>query len=196
MKQFDEKAAIVLRGWTEREYRKTVGASPRSEVTEDKEFDPKGPHRWFLEALADASLLIALRQISETWKDRPPYRSWRKHAAGIRRKADEMMLTAMLPPGTTLAEWYKENEPLLQEDPTNQAMVRIVAVALLPLCEENPDSWRAATEVLDGDMTQETFAEYLRFWHARVPEQHQQFVRRLAEEFGLEIEEKAGVGSR
>ena len=44
----------------------------------------------------------------------------------------------MLPSGTTLAKWYKENEPLLQEDPTNQSLVRIVAVALLPICEADP----------------------------------------------------------
>lgn len=190
-KKYDQKAATVLRGWTEKEYRKTVGASPRSEVTENNEFNPKGPHRWFAEALAEASLLIALRQMAETWKDRPPYLSWRKHAPGIRRKADEMMFTAMLPFGTTLAEWFVENEPLLQQDPSNQELVRVVAVALLPVCEENSNSWRAATGLLDDDMTQETFLDYLRLWYACVPEQHRQFVHRVAEEFGLKIEEGA-----
>ncbi len=66
MKTYDEKAATVLRGWTEQEYRKTVGARPRGKVTEVNEFDPRGPHRWFLEALAEASLIIALRQMAET----------------------------------------------------------------------------------------------------------------------------------
>jgi hypothetical protein len=190
MKKFDDVAAAVLREWTETEYRKTVGARPRCEVTEDNEFDPKGPHRWFLEALSEASLIIALRQMAETWEDHPPYLSWRKHAAGIRQKADEWIRNAMLPSGTTLAQWYKENEPLLQQDPTNQAMVRKVAVALVPVCEAQPDSWRAATAVLSDDMTQETLTEYLWLWHARVPAEHQQFVRRVAEEFGLELKKE------
>jgi hypothetical protein len=79
MKKYDEKAAAVLADWTETEYRKTVGARPRCEVTEDNEFDPRGPHRWFLEALAEASLVIALRQMAEVWKDRPPYLSYRNY---------------------------------------------------------------------------------------------------------------------
>ena len=190
MKKYDQKAAAVLRGWTETEYRKTVGARPRSEVKEDNQFTPRGPHRWFLEALSEASLIIALRQMAETWKDRPPYLSWRKHAAGIRQKAEAMVAPAMLPSGTTLAEWFAENERVLQQDPTNQELVRVVAVALLPLCEENPDSWRAATAVLTDDMTQETLLDYLQLWHARVPEQHQQFVHRVAEEFGLELKRR------
>ena len=180
MKKYDNKAAGVLRQWTETEYRRTVGARPRSEVTEEvNEFDPHGPHRWFLEALAEVSLLISLRQMAETWKDHPPYLSWRKHAAGIRQKADEWINNATLPPGTTLAEWFAENEPLLQHDPTNKELVRKVAVALLPLCEENQDSWRAATAVLSDDMTQATLVEYLTGWHARVPETHRLVVRQI-----------------
>jgi hypothetical protein len=62
MKQYDEKAAAVLREWTEKEYRRTVGASPRSEVTEDNEFNPRGPHRWFLEALAFISAILAMQK--------------------------------------------------------------------------------------------------------------------------------------
>lgn len=187
MKLYDKKAAAILRGWTEQQYRRTVGTRPRGDLQEDNDFNPRGPHRWFAEALAYASLVIVLRQMAETWMVRPPYRSWRSHAARIRQKADEMVATAMLPSGTILAKWFIENESLLQQDPTNQDLVRKVAVALLPLCEANPDSWRAATTVLSDDMTQETLAEYLADWHASVSPQHRQFVRRVADEFGLEI---------
>jgi len=193
MKKFDEKAAGVLAEWTEKEYRKTVGARPRSEVTEDNEFDPRGPHRWFLEAFSEVSLLVAMRQMAETWKDHPPYLSWRSCAPGIRQKADEWINNAKLPPGTTLAEWFAENEPVLQQDPTNQALVRKVAVVLLPLFEQEP-RFHEAMAWIDDD-THGTFAEYLTDWHARVPENYRSVVRRIAGEFGLEIEEKRAIGN-
>ena len=42
------------------------------------------------------------------------------HAAGNTERADDMTLAAKLPPGITLAQWFNENEPLLQQDPTPQ----------------------------------------------------------------------------
>lgn len=185
MKQFDEQAAGVLEQWTEKEYRRTVGASPRSEVTEDNEFNPRGPHKWFAEAIAFISAIIAMRKMAETWKKRPPYLSWRSCAPEIRRKADEMVAAAKLPPGTTLAQWFSENELLLQQDPTPQELVRVVAVALLPLFELEPRCHEAAGWL--NDDTHGSFSEYLAEWHARVPETHRSVVRRIAGEFGLEI---------
>jgi hypothetical protein len=185
MKKYDEEAAGVLAEWTEKEYRAAVGARPRCEVTEVNEFNPRGPHRWFAESLADISAIIAMQQMAETWKVSPPFSSWRSCAAGIRQKADEMILAAQLLPEITLAQWYKENEPHLQQDPTNQERIRVVAVALLPVFENEPECWQA-TEWLDDD-THGTFAEYLADWHTSVPEKHRHFVRRIAREFGVEI---------
>ena len=120
-----------------------------------------------------------------------PCGRWRRHgesdrripvgglcAAGIRQRADEMVVAAKLPPGMTLAQWFAENEVLLQQDP-NAERTRVVAAALLPLFERTPDCWDAMNW-LDDDMTQDTFAGLLRDWHARVPEKHRPFVRRIA----------------
>ena len=67
MKTYDEQAASVLAEWTEKEIRATLGVPPRA-IQEDNEYDPKGPHRWFAESVADISAIIALRQMAETWK--------------------------------------------------------------------------------------------------------------------------------
>ena len=194
MKKYDETAAGVLEQWTETEFRAAVGAEPHSEVKADNEFNPRGPHRWFAEAIAFISAIIAMRKMSETWKVRPSYLSWRSCSAGIRQKADDWITNAKLLPGTTLAQWFHENEPLLQRDPTPKEPVKVVAVALLPLFQQEPRC-HEAMQWIDDD-THGSFTEYLQDWHARVPETHRSVVQRIAGEFGLEIEEKTAIGSR
>mgnify|MGYP000950549487 CR=1 FL=1 len=129
--------------------------------------------------------ILALRRMAETTPA-----GFRSHAPAIRRKADEWTTSARLLPGITLAQWFAENEPLLQEGFSRQERVRVVAVALLPLFKQNPDSWEA-TEWLDVE-TRGTFREYLADWHARVPERLRPVVRRIAEEFGIEIQTARG----
>jgi len=184
MRPYDE-AAAVLADWTEKEVRAAVGASPNSTAHADKDFEPTGPHRWFAEAIAEVATILALRRMAETTPA-----GFRSHAPAIRRKADEWTTSARLLPGITLAQWFAENEPLLQEGFSRQERVRVVAVALLPLFKQNPDSWEA-TEWLDVE-TRGTFREYLADWHARVPERLRPVVRRIAEEFGIEIQTARG----
>jgi hypothetical protein len=179
----------TLREWTEQEYRKTVGASPRCEVKEKNEYDPRGPHRWFAEVLAEIAAVIAMRRMAETKS--PPFPDWQSYAPRLRQRADEWITTAQLLPGITLAEWFAENEVLLQQDPTMRERKLVVVVALLPLFEQHPDCWDA-TEQLNDD-THGTFAGYLQDWYARVPEQHRPFVQRIAGEFGIEIKEESQV---
>jgi hypothetical protein len=124
---------------------------------------------------------------------RSPYPDWQTYAPALRRHAEDLTTTARLPPGITLAQWFAENELLLQQEPT-QARTRVVATALLPLVEEQPDCWRAC-EHLDDDKHR-SFQEYLQDWHARVPEKHRWFVRRVAEEFGIEIKEESHALSK
>ena len=189
MKEYDEKAEGILQHWTEQEFRAAVGASPSRPTQDYNQYNPRGPHRWFAEAVGEVAFVIAMRQMSETWKSRPPYPSWQSCASGIRQHADDLTSTARLPQGMTLAQWYRQNEPQLQQDPTQQARNRGVA-ALLPLFEQEPGCLDAFNW-LDDD-TRGTFAEHLQDWHAHVPEQHRSFVRRIAQKFGIEIEDRAG----
>ena len=183
MKKFDEDAAVALRNWTEKEVRAASGTSPCSTNPDDNEYNPKGPHKWFIEAVADASAIITLRRIAEIWIVRPPYPSWRSYAPTIRQRADAMVLAATLPPGVKLADWFIQNEPLLQQDSAN---VWVVAVALLPLFEHEPGCDEAANWL--DDHTHGTFSEYLANWCDCVPETHRPIVQRIAREFGLEID--------
>jgi hypothetical protein len=186
MKRWDAETETFMQEWTEQEVRTAIGVTPGCTVQDIEEYEPTGPHRWFAEAIAEIASLFTLGRMSEIWKDRPPYPNWRDYAPELTKHADEMTMTAKLPSGITLAQWYRENELLLQEDPTRQERNRVVAVALLPLFEEQPECWEA-TNWLDEDMSG-TFLGYLGDWHARVPEKCRPFVRRIAREFGMEIE--------
>ena len=93
-----------------------------------------------------------------------------------------------MPPGKTLAQWYRENEPALRKEPCLRDKNTIVAVALLPLFEKQPESWEAITWLNDGKPHGErTFARYLGDWQARVPERLRPFVRQIAREFAIVI---------
>ena len=127
--------------------------------------------------LAEIIYLVTLRRMSATWKEITP---------AIR----EYAVTTPLPPGIALAQWYHEYEPLSSEE-----HVRIVATALLPIIEEQPDCLKAIHWVND-DFSRGTFSEYLESWHAQVPEQYRAFVRRIAREFGVEIGERLQTHQR
>ena len=198
MRKWDAETEEFMQQWTEKEVRTAIGASPSCTVQDDEheeEYEPKGPNAWFGYAVAEIVTLVTLRRMSETWRVRPPYPDWRYYTPAIRQHADEQILTARLPPNMALAEWYGENESLLQQEPSSRARSRTVAVALLPLFEQQPECWEAI-KWLDDDMSHGTFAEYLDGWHARVPEKLCPIVRQIARKFGVEIEDERAIGNR
>jgi hypothetical protein len=190
MTTWDEGTERYMQEWTEKQVQAAIeiGASPAA-IENDQEYKPRGPHAWFGYAIAELVAPLALRRMAETWKDRPPNPDWSDYAPAIHRHADEQMLTAQLPPGTTLVQWYYENEPLLKADPSDQQRTRIVATALLPIFDADLTCWEAIN-MMDDDFSRGTFAEYLAGWHARVSERCRPFVRRIAREFGMDISEE------
>jgi hypothetical protein len=151
-------------------------------------------NKWFEESVCEMASLFVLRRMSETWKVRPPYPNWRDYAPALSEYADERIRTARLPPGKKLAQWYRENQPLLQQEPCQRDKNTVVAAAQLPRFEKQPENWEAIGWLNDGTLHgTRTFARYLEDWHARVPPKHRPIVRQVAEEFGLEIEDETGV---
>ena len=162
MSQYD-----IFSPWTESEVRAVVGASA-STATDDDISEPWGQHRWFAEAIAQIAAVLAMRRMSASWQSNPPYPGWRDYAPAIRRRADEIILDAKMPPRTTLAQWFLQNEPLLQHDPQRPERIAVVAAALVPLFTAEPHCWEA-TDCLTFDFSGGSFVNFLAEWYARVP---------------------------
>ena len=177
-----EDTERLMQEWIETEAMATFGTSPVA-----KHYEPTGPNAWFGYAVAEVAYLFGMRRMSQTWQDRPPYPEWREYAPAIGKCADEQVMTAQTPPHMTLAQWFSENEPLLQQDPSLRERYTVVAAALLPLFENEPQCWEAIGWCND-DFSCGSFLEYLRSWHTSVPEKHRPFVRQIAGEFGMELD--------
>ena len=64
----------------------------------------------------------------------------------------------------------------------------MVAVALLPLFEAEPEHWAAVQHLNDVPPGPPlTLAEYLARWHDHADEADRAFVRKIAREFGVEL---------
>ncbi len=85
MRKWDQDTEEFMERWTEKEVRATIGASPRSTVQDNEEYEPTGPHAWFGYVVAEIVAPLALRRMSETWEARPSYPEWSDYAPAIRR---------------------------------------------------------------------------------------------------------------
>ncbi len=145
-------------------------------------------NKWFEESLCEMASIFALRKMSETWQTSPPYPNWSSYSKALRDYAADRIAKGQLPERMTLARWYLENEKDLRKDPCLREKNTIVAVALLPLFEEQPEQWAAvATLNTSATQRQRTFRQYLSDWLAASPERHRPFIRRIAEKFAITL---------
>ena len=145
-------------------------------------------NQWFEEALGELASMYAVTAMGQTWQVAPPYPNWKGYAGNLTKYADELLKKegSDLPPGQTLAAWYKANESDLRADPYKRDKNRIVAKCLLPLMQKSPESWEAFgclnNSAPDGEAS---FASYLKAWYKDAPAKHQPFVKSVAEMFGV-----------
>jgi hypothetical protein len=181
-----EETEQLMQEWAEQEIRTTIGADPGCTIQDIGEYEPRGPNAWFGYVVAEIAGIITLRRMAETWRISPPYSDWRHYAPALRRNADNQLVTTQLPPDMTLAEWYRRNELLLNQDPDNLTRIRTIAVALLPRFEAHPECWEAIS-AMDDDFSRGSFREFLEDWCIQAPVRCRPFIKRVAEEFGLKV---------
>lgn len=145
-------------------------------------------HQWFEEAMCETASLYTLRRFSATWGESPPRAEWAPYAPSLHRYAEQMVNEPhrRLPANTTLATWFRDNEPALRDNPELRDRNEVVANQLLPLLEQNPGDWEAIG-FLNLDVPDEatSFRAYLQHWYRRAPWQHKQFIRRTLGMFQL-----------
>lgn len=146
--------------------------------------DPTG-NQWFEESLCEMASLFVLRRMATTWKTDPPYPNWRSYAVHLGAYADDRIAAARLPAGTSLAEWYRVNRDALATVATDRERNTVVAVALLPLFEDQPRHWAAVPRINDAmPAAPQPFARYLADWRRSLPAERRATVDAIAELFG------------
>ncbi len=146
------------------------------------------PNQWFEESICEAASLFALKKMASTWEISPPYAQWKDYAPALRRYAEEMQLEShrTLPQGTTLANWFSQNEQAVRVDPYRRASNEIVAERLLRLFEQHPQSWGAISYLNhDKQIAATDIREYLLQWYACCPDAHKSFVQQVMLELGV-----------
>lgn len=129
-------------------------------------------NQWFEEALCETASLFTLRQLSSRWAAEPPGRRWANDPALFASYADFLQAQAhrRLPAAGGLDGWYRENETALRASPYLREKNELVASALLPLFERNPELWRALGYLNPSPTSAaKDFRDFLGDWYAACP---------------------------
>lgn len=150
---------------------------------------------FFYESLSHLASHYVLRALAETWKSAPPLpgEGWTGFAPRLRDYSDDLVAKHQLPESQTLAAWYAERRDALQQQtPADlRPAYETIALALLPIFEQEPARWEAVTFL--GRRRAElaarklTFEEVLAEWQRACPERHRPLVERMATQFGVAI---------
>lgn len=152
---------------------------------------PHTSNHWFQESVCELASIFALKQMAGSWQI-SPHQSWRDFAHNHDAYANEIINHPeyRLPDGVTLGEWLRVNQPMLRAHPClgeGRPMNALVAVHLLPLFQICPQGWESLRHMPESS---EMFDKFLLEWHRACPDEHKQFVSRIADCFGIKNREK------
>lgn len=144
-------------------------------------------NRWFEESLCEMASLFVLRRMAASWRQAPPYPTWRGYAESLDAYATRLLDEARLPEGMTLADWYARHRDELPARPTDRKNAAIVAVSLLPIFEERPARWGAIRWLNSSSpAAPRSFEAHLADWRGQVPTDRFDTIERIAEVFGVD----------
>ena len=152
-------------------------------------------NQWFEETLSEVASLYALRRLASVWEVSPPHPHRAAYAREFERYAERFLgeQHRRLPPSTSLARWFAQNENELRDNPYLRCHNELVANLLLPLFEEYPAFWEAIGYLRLGAAGGD-FREYMHAWRANAPEHHKDLIRYVMALFGI-LEGGKGTGT-
>jgi NitT/TauT family transport system substrate-binding protein len=153
-------------------------------------------HQWFEEALCEVASLYTLKALAVAWQKSAPSAQLAAAAPQLQQIADRFQQEShrKLPPGTTLAGWYRQSSEALSRGAYQRGSNEVVANLMLPLFEENPELWEAIG-FLNLDAPGETFQQYLQTWLDNAPPRYKDVIRYLITLF-FAREAQAGTPAR
>ncbi|HEX5801436.1 MAG TPA: hypothetical protein VFY24_00315 [Azospira sp.] len=136
-------------------------------------------NQWFEETLCETASLFALNSLAASWEHSPPEALWAGEANKLRRFFDHLIAEGhrQLPAHAPLADWLRENEAELRQNPYLREKNEVLANLLLPLFSRDPQNWEALAYLnLDPGDARNTLDRYLRHWYDNAPPEHKRFV--------------------
>lgn len=142
-------------------------------------------NKWFEETLCEMASLYAMRRMSESWEKDPPYPNWKDYRHSLMQYAEDVIASREKIGRDELGAFYKKHADELRKNATLRDLNGAMAVALLPLFEEEPEQWNAIrylnTEPAEKGIP---LREYFAKWHKSAPKGHQAFISKIARAFG------------
>ena len=143
-------------------------------------------NKWFEESLCELASLYAMRRMSESWVDDPPYSNWKDYRHSIKDYVDKIIDSREKLTAKDLASYYQTHRETLRKSSTERALNGTIALALLPLFEAEPSHWGAIRYLNVTPAKKDlTLKDYFAKWHQDAPEKHQPFILELARHFGV-----------
>ncbi len=147
-----------------------------------------GANQWFEEALCETASLFALRAMSRSWAEQPPYPNWKNYAPALTKYAEERLAQSatVLPAKAPFGAWFASELDSLRKAPTQRDKNLVVARHLLPLFEARPAGWESLTVLnltRDRDAAK-PFDRHLAEWIAAAPESQHAFLAMMRSVFG------------
>ena len=146
-----------------------------------------GANQWFEEALCETASLFALRAMSRTWADQPPYPNWKSYAPALTKYAEERLAqcATILAADAPFVPWFAGQIESLRKASTQRDKNLVVARQLLPLFETQPAGWESLTALnLTRDRDPgKAFDRHFADWIASAPESQRGFLARVRSVF-------------
>jgi len=155
--------------------------------------------KWFEETLCETASIFAMRAMARAWKDDPPYPNWRDYRDSLRSYADDVLVGRVYARelyAKGMAGFYRDHKDELERNAGDRELNGAMSLVFLHLFEEKPERWEAVRWLNSRASAEgETFVEYLQTWHDVVPLRHRQFVKQVADLYGVAVESNVNAGA-
>jgi hypothetical protein len=152
---------------------------------------PHQPNLWLEESLCETASLFALRAMSRSWQNAPPYPAWRSYAPWMNDYVERRLALPQhhLPAGTSFSAWFDQNQSALRQNSDLRDRNTIIATQLLPIFESRPRGWEAVAFLNRGSSKlEESLAQRLVEWRSQCPDDLRPFVTRVAAVFAVKLD--------
>lgn len=141
-------------------------------------------NKWFEESLCELASLYTMRRMSESWEHDPPYSNWKDYRHSLKNYVDKIIDSReKIDPGE-LSKFYQKHRETLRGDETKRSLNGAIALALLPLFEQDPSRWEAIRYLnITPAKKNLSLRDYFSKWHKDAPKKHQPFIADLARMF-------------